>query len=201
MNGVAPSFPSASISWRWCASSLTAWIRPIRGGFPARQVSTLRPESGDGHELLRERGQHFRLAVPDDHEILDPDPAQPRVVDAGLDGDDAADREDVVALRPHRRLLVHLDPQAVAEPVAEELAVAGVVDHLPRDRVDVAPRPSGPCRLEPGELAREADVVGAHELVRERPGRERPRAVRVVAAELRGGVDDDRLALLDRDVA
>ena len=57
------------------------------------------------------------------HQILDPDPKLAGYVDARLDRDDVAGEQLVVgALRQPRRL-VDLDPDAVSEPVSEELAV------------------------------------------------------------------------------
>jgi hypothetical protein len=85
--------------------------------------------------------------------------------------------------------------------VGEELAQPRVGDDIAGDRVDISADLAGPSRLEPRELRLQADVVGARELVRQLARRERPRAVRVVAVDLRGGVDDDGLARLDRDVA
>ena len=64
-------------------------------------------------------------------------------------------------------------------------------------------RPLAPARVasSAGQLGREADLVRAGELVGQRAGRERPRAVGVVAVERRGGVDDDAHVRLDHTVA
>ena len=59
-----------------------------------------------------------------DDEVLDPHADGARHVDPGLDGDDVAGGERVVALLRQARGLVDLEPDAVAEPVAEVLAVA-----------------------------------------------------------------------------
>ena len=123
------------------------------------------------------------------------------MVDPRLDCDDAVDLQDVVALRAHPRLLVHLHAEAVAEAVREELAQPCLRDQLTGDGVDVAALPARPGRPEPGQLRLQADVVRAREVVRQLARRECPRAVRVVAVDLRGGVDDHRLPRLDRDVA
>src|SRR6266540_2472027 len=42
----------------------------------------------DGQQILRERGQDLGLAVADDDEVFDANPAEPGDVDARLDGDD-----------------------------------------------------------------------------------------------------------------
>ena len=73
--------------------------------------------------------------------------------------------------------LVDVEPDAVAEPVAELLAPAGRRDHVARGRVGVAAADARAVRVEARELRLEADVVGARELVRELAGRERARAV------------------------
>ena len=66
------------------------------------------------------------------------------------------------------------------------------VDHVARGRVDLrAGRRPRATAVEPGELRLEADVVGVAQLVRQRPGRERARAVGAVAVELGARVDDD----------
>src|SRR5712692_1408888 len=71
------------------------------------------------------------LAVRRHHrEVLDADPAPPREVDTRLDGDDLSLRQHVCAGGAQRRRLVDLDAHAVAEAVAERLAVAGAVDHV-----------------------------------------------------------------------
>src|SRR4029077_6211319 len=68
-------------------------------------------------QLLRERGQHFRLGVRDDDEILDPDSAQAGQVDARLDGDDVAGLEDAPRLLREARILVHDEADAVSQAV------------------------------------------------------------------------------------
>ena len=70
-----------------------------------------------------------------DHEVLDPDADSPGHVDARLDRDRVARGERALGGLAEPRRLVHLEPDAVAEPVAEVLLVAGAVDDLARDRV------------------------------------------------------------------
>ena len=114
---------------------------------------------------------------------------------------DAVRRQHVVALGAQARQLVHLQPEAVAQPVAEEVAEALGGDQVARDRVDLAAARARAYRLERRQLRAQADVVRARQLVRQVAGRERARAVRAVVAELGRRVDDDRLASLDHPVA
>src|SRR5436305_11091559 len=102
----------------------------------------------DRDQILAERRQHLGLTVSDDHQVLDPDPAEALEVDARLDGDDVAGRERVARLAREPRRLVHLEPDAVAEPVAELVAEAGVVDPVARGRVRIHARDPGATRLE-----------------------------------------------------
>ena len=90
----------------------------------------------------------------DDDEVLDPHAELARQVDARLDGDDFAGREHVVGARREARPLVDLEADAVAEPVAEVLAVAGLLDHLAGDRVDV-------LAVDPGATASSAASCAA----------------------------------------
>ena len=73
-------------------------------------------------------GQHLAAAVGDEDEILEPDAAERRVIEAGLERDHVAGDELPARHAAQVRPLVHLEADAVAEPV-EEAAVA-------------APRPS-----------------------------------------------------------
>ena len=138
----------------------------------------------------------------DDHEVLDPDSAQAGVVDPGLDrADPVSAAQHVVALGAQARELVHLQPEAMAQPVAEEVSEALGRDQVARDRVHLAAARARPYRLERRQLCAQADVVRARQLVRQIARREGARAVRAVVAELRRRVDDDRLTPLDHPVA
>ena len=90
-------------------------------------------------------GEDVGLAVGHDHEVLDPDADVAGHVDARLDGHDVARRELALRRLGEPRRLVDLEPDAVAEPVAEVLAVAGRVDDLARDGVDVLARRARPA--------------------------------------------------------
>src|SRR3954469_2812727 len=91
----------------------------------------------DRDQILAERRQHLGLAVGDDHQVFDPDPAQALEVDARLDGDDVARRERVARLARETWRLVHLEPYAVAEAVAEVRTEAGGFDLVARRSVGV----------------------------------------------------------------
>ena len=60
----------------------------------------------------------------DDHEILDPDAADARQIDARLDRHDVAGDEPSLGRAGQPRRLVRDQPDAVAEAVAEVLAMA-----------------------------------------------------------------------------
>src|SRR5215204_6249363 len=109
-------------------------------------------------------GKDLRLLVADDHQILDPDPAEAGEVDAGLDGDDVADRDRAAGLLREPRVLVDEQADTVAEAVPERLAEAGRVDAVACRRVHPRPGRTRPNSLEPRDLGIETDLVGAHEL-------------------------------------
>ena len=129
-------------------------------------------------------------------------PPSPREVDARLDGDDVAGLEHVLGLGSERRRLVHLHPDAVAEPVAEP---PGEPRRLDRRRAPRRPRhgrtrPRAPRRARACARARIRRTPRASRSGSS-PGRERPRAVRAVAARRAPRSIDDRLAAPDRPVA
>ena len=95
-------------------------------------------------------------SVVDDHEILDPDAAEPGMVDAGLDRDDVAGGELVVDSGRSRGSSWTSRPTPVAEPVAELLAEARRLDHVARDRVDLARRSRPAAQPRARRAAREA---------------------------------------------
>ena len=80
------------------------------------------PSAVDGHELLREPGQHLAAAVGHDDQVLDADAELARQVDPGLDRHRVAGLQRALrGLRQPRRL-VHLQPDPVAEAVPEAIA-------------------------------------------------------------------------------
>ena len=68
---------------------------------------------------LVNRDRVLETVVRDDDVVLDPDAEPAREVDARLDGDDVAGGERVGALGGEPRRLVDLQPEPVAEAVAE----------------------------------------------------------------------------------
>src|SRR3954468_11472050 len=92
----------------------------------------------DDPQLLRQRRDDLAALLGDDHEVLDPHADRARHVDARLDGHDVAGGERGLALLGEPRPLVDLQPDPVAEAVAEVLGVAGGVDDRARDGVDLA---------------------------------------------------------------
>src|SRR5207245_9594314 len=99
-----------------------------------------------------------------------------RKVDARLDRDDVPGCERLIRGRArHARALMHLQADAMAEAVAELLAVAGPLDRRARHRVQLGSRGTGPNPA-PG-LPRH----GAHELVDLPRPRGDPLAARVGA--------------------
>ena len=112
---------------------------------------------------------------------------------------DAVAHQHRVDALAHDGQLVDVEPDAVSEPVLER-AEAAVVDDLCGQVVDAA---SLDARMDRGERLRLRvlrDRVGALELVLDRAGRERARAVGAVAVHLRARVDDDELVRLDAPV-
>ena len=90
-----------------------------------------RSSSADHRELLRETREHHRGAVCDDHQVLDPHAELAGQVDARLDRHDAARLERLLARDPRQPgSLVDLQPDPVAEAVAELIAAPGRLDHL-----------------------------------------------------------------------
>ena len=89
------------------------------------------------------------------------------------------------------------DPDAVAEAVAEVVAVAGVGDHLARDGVGLDAGHPGPDPVDCRELRLEAHVVDLAQHCGELAGREGARAVRAVAVELGAPVGRDERPRLD----
>src|SRR3954465_8532082 len=103
----------------------------------------------DRDQILAEARQHLGVAVGDDHRVLDPDPAEALEVDVRLAGGDVAGRERVSGLAREARGLVHLEPDPVAQAVAELLAEARGLDLLSRSSVGVDARDARTDSLEP----------------------------------------------------
>ena len=136
-----------------------------------------------------------------DDEILDPHPAAARHVHARLDGHHVAGLEHVVARARQPRRLVDLEPDAVAEPVAEVVPVPLGGDQVARHGVDLAARRAGPHGVERRLLGAQDEVVDLRQVVVELAGGPRARAVRAVAVEPRPEVEGHEHAGGDLDVA
>src|SRR5690349_9274271 len=70
-------------------------------------------------QVVRVVGQVLRPVRRDEHEVLEADAAVARAVEARLDGDDVARAERRLGDQPEAGLLVHLEADAVPEPVEE----------------------------------------------------------------------------------
>src|SRR5438270_13457960 len=95
-----------------------------RDGRKCRVPGTLPFASADDGEPFRERRQQLDAVLAHDREVLDPDAAEARKVDAGLDRDHVADLEHVARLGRESRRLVDRETDAVTEAVAEARLVA-----------------------------------------------------------------------------
>ena len=113
-----------------------------------------------------------------------------------LDRERHADLERRPVLDREERPLVRVEADAVAGAVAVPLAVAGLVDHLARDAVDLGP---GDARLR-GRGARrlgdDDDLVAAHELLARLADVHGAAEVGAVAVDHAAEVEADAVALL-----
>src|SRR5436190_23975636 len=73
----------------------------------------------DRDQILTEPGQVFQPVLRHYDVVLDPDPETALEVDPRLDRDHVAGLERVAGLCGQARRLVDVEPQTVAEPVAE----------------------------------------------------------------------------------
>ncbi len=183
---------------------LVARPAPIRAGadtqaHPQRASSPPAPPSGDDRQLLGEQRQHLLTARGHDDEVLDPHAQPAGQVDAGLDRHDVTDQQRILARQAREaRPLVNLEPDAVAETVAEVIALPRLLDHLACDRIDLFAVRTGLDRGERPFLGfqhERVDLPGS----RGDPlaGRVRARAVRAVALVQRAPVDRQQRVLAD----
>ena len=89
----------------------------------------------------------------------------------------------------------------MAEPVAERLAEPRLLDHVARGPVGVLALDTGADGRETRRLRPLDDLVGPPELVWQLASSERARAVRAVAADSAGRVDENCLASPDQPLA
>src|SRR3954462_5497443 len=98
----------------------------------------------DDPQVLRQRRDDLAAVVGDDDEVLDPHTDRAGHVHTRLDRDDVARLQRVLPLLGEPRALVDLEPDAVAEAVAEVLGVARVVYDPPRGRAGPPARAAPP---------------------------------------------------------
>src|SRR5262249_19756058 len=140
-----------------------------------RYAAEVKYVSGEGYEFLGEAGQHLRPAgLADDDEVLDPDAAAARQVDARLDARDVADGQNLRRLGREPRQFVHVHADAVTQAVPEVRAEALRLDDVASGGVGIEPADAGAHGIEPGQLRAQADDVSLPQLALEVPGRERP---------------------------
>ena len=190
----------------------------LRGELGRRRVAPFLDEMGldrlrvaHSSRSYGKLGQHLRAVLRHEHEILEPDAAVAVPVEARLERDDVA-RDELAVDAADTRLLVHLEPDAVAGGVVEavpehlrlglvELRLVAVLVEEVADRdVDRAAahaRRDGSDR-EVERLPREP--VELRDLVRRRADRERAREVREAArlAIAREEVEEDDVVRGDR---
>src|SRR5450631_2127051 len=151
-------------------------------------------------ERLRQRGQVPATRLGDDHEVLDADPTEPRVIQAWLDGDHITDLEHHVGLADPWELM-DLETESVPRAVDEtrvalnvaiglgERPVAMLLEDLAAREVDVATVDAGPHGVEPGLLRLEHGLPHALDLRRRCPAHHSARHVTPVSRALVEGVD------------
>src|SRR5207248_1403232 len=93
--------------------------------FPPRERAE--GERRSRSEVVRVVREILGTVLGDEDEVLEAAAAEPRVVEPGLDRHDVSGHERVATCEAHARLLVHLQPDAVAEAVEE-----AVLEHLAR---------------------------------------------------------------------
>ncbi len=164
----------------------------LRRGSPARAGGRGGNLVDDGEALV----EAAEVAVPvlaDDHQVLDADAHLPGHVDARLDRDHVAGPHMVLGAGGQSRRLVHLDPDAMAEPVPEALALAGGLDQLAGDGIGLAAREPRPKRLQRRRLRLAHQFVDLGRLGAGIAGRKGAGAIRAVPVQLGPHVEDHQL--------
>src|SRR5207248_4761211 len=136
---------------------------------PLRRPSPL----SDDRELLRGWREDLTAVGGDNYEVFDPHAESPRHVDARLDRHRVA--RDQLSLRSNRegRLLVDLEANPVAEPVAELIPVAAVGDDASRDAIELPPTDACPRLRQRGALGLLNEAVDGGGLLVDGSGRVR----------------------------
>src|SRR5215510_1887318 len=170
------------------------------------------PRQGkSGLEVVRVVRENLAAVVGDEHQVLEPAAAVAVAVEAGLDRDHVA-RNELPGGAAERRLLVHLEPDAVAERVVEAVLehLAGLLREKGREAALLEDRGRDPVQLlarDPGfhggDRAVEcllAELVVLEQLFRGLSDDERARHVRVAAglAVAWEQIEADRLVRGDR---
>src|SRR5829696_1297098 len=142
-------------------------------------------------EVVREVGQHLGAVLGDEDEVLEARAAEAVAVEARLDRDHVAGDEAVMSQPADVRLLVDLEPDAVAgsveEAVEEHLTlglvqlrrVAVLVEEVADEAMDLETRDAGPDRAEREVERLPRERVELLELGRRRTDGERAREVGV----------------------
>src|SRR6476659_151519 len=149
-------------------------------------------------------GQGTEVAVTvlaDDDQVLDPHSQLTGQVDAGLDRHHFARRQHVVGAGRETRRLVHLQPDPVAEAVAEALAEPGGGDRLAGNPVKRFAVDSGGNRIERRRLSAADGLVDLTGALSWLANGKSSRAIGAIAVELRPHVEDDQLPLADLALA
>src|SRR5574344_470223 len=141
-------------------------------------------------------GQDLAPALRDQYEILDTDAELAGQVDAGLHGDQHAGLEDGLLLRGEIRSLVNLKAHAVAERMAEGLAIAGVRDDVAGNLVDPAADGAGTDGGNRGAVRPEDQTVDLLVKRRRPRGNDVPGHIGAEAVQLDAEVDEERFTLV-----
>src|SRR4051794_24931524 len=159
----APPLPGFTCwnSTTWNRTPSSSRVMPFLKSFVETLTGSFRLELD---QLARGRPDDDAPAVGDLHHVLDPDAADPREVDPGLDRHDGASRERVVLLASKARRLVDLEPDPVAQAVQERIAVPGPLDHVAARGVDGGPGDTGLHRVDAGLLRFAHDAMDRSEL-------------------------------------
>src|SRR3989442_5073335 len=119
----------------------------------------------DRERVIRSVQRFGATVVPEDRDVLDPDAEPTRDVDARLDRERHSGLEPLVVAANEIRMLVSVQADAVSRAVDEPLAIAGLLDHAPRRRVDRCRGGAGARRRVAGLLRSPHDVVDLADLV------------------------------------
>src|SRR3954454_2740985 len=105
---------------------------------PSRRLRYLEAPSSLRLHSIWIVGDELEPVFGDDRDVLEPDAAHARAIEAGLDRDHVAD-DEIVTAAGHRGRLVHLEADTVTEPVEEAARehLAGLLRQLCRIAVRV----------------------------------------------------------------